>query len=46
MWKNSFEDSAGTKLENTLVPYGHPLPFLNKVLPLTESNAQAVHTQQ
>ena len=32
-----------TEMENILVPYGYPLPFLNEALPLMESNAQAVH---
>lgn len=44
--KIAFEDSTETELENTLVPYGHPLPFHNEALPLTESSAQAVHIQQ
>lgn len=32
-----------TEMEDILVPYGYPLPFLNEALPLMESGAQAIH---
>lgn len=44
--KTAFGDGTETEgniLENILVPYGYPSPFINEALSLLESNKQAVH---